>query len=93
MRENAVSILKQRRLVTLGGMIDFHIQQRRRYHTSRFTTSRDNHKVNGINPEERLHARRCYCVFIVRIARRARARVRLGLGLGLGAIRNKDAIT
>ena len=26
---------------------------------------------SGINPEERLHARRCYCVFIARIARSA----------------------
>ena len=36
MRENAVSIIKQRRLVTLVGTIDFHIQK---YHTSRYKTA------------------------------------------------------
>ena len=45
-RENAVSIIKQCRLVTLVGTINFHIQQCKRYHTSRCTTSRDNYKVS-----------------------------------------------
>ena len=34
------------RCITLGGTIDFHIQQRRRYHTSICTTSMDNYKVS-----------------------------------------------
>ena len=42
-----------------------------------------------INPEERLHARRCYCVFIARIARRARARARVRvIRARAGATRN-----
>ena len=48
MRENAFSIIKQRRPVTLGGTIgtiDFHIQQCKRYHSSR--NSRDSYKVCG----------------------------------------------
>ena len=39
MRENSVSIMKQRRPVTLGGTIDFHIEQCKRYHSSRCKTA------------------------------------------------------
>ena len=45
MRENAVSIIKQRRLVTLVGTIDFHIQKCKRYHTGRYKNSRDSYNV------------------------------------------------
>ena len=46
MLENAASILKQRRLVTLLGTIDFHIQQWIRYITSTWTSSKDSCKVS-----------------------------------------------
>ena len=45
MRQNAVSIIKQRRPVTLGGTIDFHNQQCIRYYSSRCKNSRDIYKV------------------------------------------------
>ena len=43
---NRTSILKQQRLVPLGGTIYFHIQQCIRYNTSRCTTRRNNYKVS-----------------------------------------------
>ena len=45
MRENVACILKQRRLRTIGGRIDFHLQQWRKYHTSTCTSCRDMYKV------------------------------------------------
>ena len=45
MRKNADSFLKQRRLVTPRGTIDFHIQQWRKYTTSTCISSRDNYEV------------------------------------------------
>ena len=45
MRENVASILKQCGPGTLGGTIDLHIQQWKKYRTSTCTSIRDNFKV------------------------------------------------
>ena len=46
MRENVARILKQHRFGTLGGTINFHVQQWRKYNISTCTSSRDNYKVS-----------------------------------------------